>query len=118
MEIGVVKEQLLEMPGSVEDYPFGPDVAVFKVGGKMFALINASGDSINLKNDPVENEWLRLEYPGITPGYHMNKRHWNTVNIKTVEETLIKELIRRSYRIVLDSLTKKQREAVDHGQDR
>jgi predicted DNA-binding protein (MmcQ/YjbR family) len=71
------------LPGAIEDYPFGDEVAVFKIGGKMFALVLLSGEpgSVNLKCDP---EWaieLRDQHPAVRPGYHASKRHWNTVEL-------------------------------------
>jgi predicted DNA-binding protein (MmcQ/YjbR family) len=87
-----------------ETTPFGPDVLVYKVGGKMFAL--ASPDdvppSVNLKCDPERSILLRDEFSAITPGYHMNKRHWNTVVLDgSVPSALIRELIEHSYALVL-----------------
>lgn len=72
---------LLEKPEAVEDYPFGPEVAVFKVRDKMFATLAYDNEQarINLKCDPNEALILRDVYESVIPGYHMNKRHWNTV---------------------------------------
>ena len=69
-------------PGAVEDYPFGDDVAVFKVGGRVFALCALTGQpgSISLKCDPTLAGALRDRYPAVRPGYHLNKRHWNTID--------------------------------------
>ena len=68
-------------PGSLEDYPFGDEVAVFKVAGRMFALVSLgpAPGSVSLKCDPGLADGLRGRYAAITPGYHLNKRHWNTV---------------------------------------
>ena len=77
-----VKAAILACPGAVEDRPFGPDVLVFKVMGKMFALMSATDAAgVSLKADPHLSEMLRQTYAGITAGYHLNKRHWNTVII-------------------------------------
>ena len=69
--------------GAVEDYPFGDDVAVFKVGGRVFALCSLAGrpGSVSLKCDPTLAEALRDRYPAVRPGYHLNKRHWNTIEL-------------------------------------
>ncbi len=99
-------------PGSVEDYPFGDEVAVFKVAGRMFALVSlgpASG-SVSLKCDPGLAADLRGRYPAITPGYHLSKRHWNTVLLDgSVPEAEVLELIDHSYDLVLAGLTRSQR---------
>ncbi len=115
MGINQVREYFLNKPGAVEDYPFDQSVAVFKVGGKMFALINVhepERTSINLKYYKEENYALREVYEEIKPGYHMHKAHWNTVYLDgDLEEDFIKHLIDVSYDLVFQSLTKiKQKE--------
>jgi predicted DNA-binding protein (MmcQ/YjbR family) len=72
------------LPGAVEDYPFGGGVAVFKVGGKMFALVPLEGSppSVNLKCDSELALELRARYPSVLRGYHQNKRHWNTIEVR------------------------------------
>lgn len=104
------------------DTPFGPDVLVFRVGpparkaaagqGRIFALAPiAVFDTVNLKCDPERAIDLRERYEGITPGYHMNKQHWNTVAVTgSVPEKLIRELVDHSYELVKASLPKKVRE--------
>ena len=100
------------LPGAVEDYPFGDDVAVFKVGGKMFAPVMLTGEpgSVNLKCDP---EWaleLRARYEAVRPGYHQNKRHWNTVELDgTVEDAELREMIDHSYELVITRLPRSDR---------
>lgn len=99
-------------PGVSWDTPFGPDVLVFRVVGKMFALapINVFS-TLNLKCDPERAIDLRERYEGITPGYHMNKQHWNTVDVTgSVPEKLIHDLVDHSYELVRASLPKKVRE--------
>jgi predicted DNA-binding protein (MmcQ/YjbR family) len=85
--------------------------------GKMFALMNLDGDlSINLKCNPELALELREKYPCVTPGYHMNKMHWNTVNIDgSVNDKLIKEWIDHSYWLVVSKLTKLQRTQIEKG---
>ena len=77
------------MPGAMEDYPFGDDVAVFKVGGRMFALVPLAGTpaTVNLKCDPAVALELRDRHPAVRPGYHQNKRHWNTVDSTVQSKT-------------------------------
>ena len=93
------------------DTPFGPDVLVFRVMGKMFALAPIGVfDTVNLKCDPERAIDLRERYEGIIPGYHMNKQHWNTVDVTgSVPENLIRELVDHSYELVKASLPKKVR---------
>jgi predicted DNA-binding protein (MmcQ/YjbR family) len=89
-------------PGATEETPFGPETLVFKAGGRMFAAAAAvDPDSVTLKADPDLAEFLREQYPGITPGYHMNKRHWNTVALDgSVPTDVIRQLLEQSYGLV------------------
>ena len=106
------------MPGSVEDYPFGDGVAVFKVGGRMFALVPLEGDpgSVNLKCDPGLALELRDRYPAVRPGYHQDKRHWNTVELdQSIEDDELREMIENSYSLVFAGLTRAQRARVAEG---
>jgi predicted DNA-binding protein (MmcQ/YjbR family) len=99
-------------PGSVEYYPFGDGVAVYKVAGKMFALVPVDEEpaSVSLKCDPDFAESLRERYAGITPGYHLNKRHWNTVTLDgSVPDDEVQELLDQSYDLVVARLTRAQR---------
>jgi predicted DNA-binding protein (MmcQ/YjbR family) len=102
-------------PGSVEDYPFGDGAAVFKVAGRMFALVSLGPPpgSVSLKCDPRLAEDLRTRYPAITPGYHLNKRHWNTVELDgSVPDEELLDLIDHSYDLVVASLTRAQRDSL------
>jgi predicted DNA-binding protein (MmcQ/YjbR family) len=95
-----------------ETTPFGPDVLVYKVGGKMFALATPEEfpHSVNLKCDPERAIDLRDRYEDIQPGYHMNKRHWNTLLLGgRLSSKLIVELIDHSYQLVVASLSRKVR---------
>jgi predicted DNA-binding protein (MmcQ/YjbR family) len=102
----------LAKPGSAEDYPFGDEVAVFKVADKMFALVplGESPGSVSLKCDPDLAADLRQTYAAITPGYHLNKRHWNTVTLDgSVPEEELLELIDHSYQLVVARLSRAER---------
>jgi predicted DNA-binding protein (MmcQ/YjbR family) len=116
LEREIVRQWCLAQPGAHEDFPFGDDVAIFKVKDKMFALlpVKAVPLTISLKCDPVEAEMLREQYPGaVTPGYHLNKRHWNSILVNsTVAAADIEAMIQDSYRLVLQSLKKADREAI------
>lgn len=96
-------------PGVTYDTPFGPDVLVFRVMGKLFALAPIDlFESVNLKCDPERAVDLRERYEGITPGYHMNKQHWNTVDVTgSVPKDLVLELVDHSYELVKASLPRK-----------
>jgi predicted DNA-binding protein (MmcQ/YjbR family) len=112
MDLPDVIERFLSKPGAEETTPFGPDVLVYKVGGKMFALTvpDEFPSRINLKCDPERSVELREEHAAITPGYHMNKRHWNTVALdNSLSSKLVKELIDHSYELVVASLPKAER---------
>jgi len=100
------------LPGVVEEQPFGPTVDVFKVGGKMFALLapDSSPEALSLKCDPDWASELREQYEAITPGYHLSKRHWNTVALDgTVDDDLVAKMVMHSYERVIAGLTKSAR---------
>ncbi len=103
---------LLSKKGATFDYPFDKMVRVYRVADKMFALTaDEEPISINLKCDPIYALELRSLYNAVKAGYHMNKKHWNTVTLGSdVDDTLTKELIDHSYELVYDKLTKKQKE--------
>jgi predicted DNA-binding protein (MmcQ/YjbR family) len=106
---------LNERPGAVEDYPFGDDVAVFKVGGRVFALCALGGQpgSVSLKCDPTLAEALRDRYPAVTPGYHLNKRHWNTIELDgSVPGDELAELVDHSWELVVAKLPRRERDAL------
>lgn len=103
-----VEEYLLGMPGAKLDYPFGEEVAVYKVKDKMFALVTEKSDPvrISLKCDPLLAETLREKYETVMPGYHLNKKHWNTIVLSgqlSWEE--VQALIRLSYDLVTGQQT-------------
>jgi predicted DNA-binding protein (MmcQ/YjbR family) len=95
------------LPGAVEDYPFGDSVAVFKVGDRMFALVSLEGSpgTVSLKCDPsLALDW-RARYSAVRPGYHLNKRHWNTVDLDgSVDDSELREMVDHSYELVVSQL--------------
>lgn len=122
MKYAAARTYLCSKPDALEDFPFGPEVAVIKVAGKMFAtLAREKGIArINLKCDPHEALMLRDIFPAVTPGYHMNKRHWNTVILDgSVPRGEIERMIDNSYALVVRGLTAAQRKALEvrHGKE-
>ncbi len=112
MDLTAACELCLSLPHVEETTPFGPDVLVFKVAEKLFALTDpeAFPPRMNLKCDPDRAIALREEYEGITPGFHMNKRHWNTVLLDgSVPSALVRQLIRYSYDLVVAGLPASKR---------
>jgi predicted DNA-binding protein (MmcQ/YjbR family) len=104
--------RFLAKPAAEETTPFGPDVLVYKVAGKMFALAVPDDfpSRINLKCDPERAVELREEHAAIIPGYHMNKRHWNTVTLDgSLPSSLVRDLIDHSYDLVVAGLPKAER---------
>ena len=108
MDREVVEEYILGMPNVALDYPFGEDVAVFKVNDKMFALMSENKTPVNLslKCDPLLAETLREKYETVLPGYHLNKKHWNTVILTgQLPWEEVQGLIRHSYNLVTGNET-------------
>jgi predicted DNA-binding protein (MmcQ/YjbR family) len=100
------------MPGASETFPFGPETSVFKVAGKMFALGQLDGEplAVSLKCDPELAQHLRDTYPAVGPGYHLNKRHWNTVTLDgSISDDLVVALIEDSYDLVVERLPASER---------
>ena len=108
MNIEEFRDFCLGLPGATEETPFGPDTLVFKVGGKLFALTSLQTfASVNLKCDPEEAAELRERYDYVRPGFHMNKKHWNTVLIGTgVADAQLREWITQSYQLIVAALPK------------
>ena len=106
---------LLALPATKEDQPFGPDVFVYKVRNKMFALVAPDSPlRVSLKCNPVLATMLRDTYPAVTPGYHLNKQHWNTVEIDgSIPTDELLEWINNSYDLVVQGLPKRDRQALD-----
>ncbi|OWP79295.1 MmcQ/YjbR family DNA-binding protein [Flavobacterium oreochromis] len=113
MNIQQLYDYCLSKKGVTEHFPFDDDILVFKVGGKIFCLTSLQEwengtPSLNLKCDPEKAQELRSEYEAIIPGYHMNKKHWNTIKYNIdVPNKMILELINHSYNLILKSLPKK-----------
>ena len=108
MDYAAVLARCRGWPGATEGYPFGEGALVFKVGGKMFAILSAEG--VSLKCDPVFAIAFRERYPAVTAGYHLDKRHWNTVVLDgSVPSEILDEWIGDSYELVVASLTRAQR---------
>lgn len=109
MDIHLFRNYCLAKPGASEDTPFDADTLCFRVGGKIFAIIDIElFQSVNLKCLPEKAEEIRGQYPSVSPGYHMNKKHWNTVPFDgSVNDSLIFQWVDHSYSLVFDSLPKK-----------
>lgn len=115
MDVETIRAYCLSKKGTDEGFPFGETTLVIKVGGKIFVLINLDGDpSMNLKCDPSRAIDLREANPAIIPGYHMNKKHWNTVVLDgSLSKRLILDMIDHSYELVLQSLPGKLRSEIE-----
>lgn len=125
MDADAVRELCLSFPGAYEDYPFGPETAVFKVrppasagsvvDHKMFALMRRDAQplSVSLKCDPTLAEQLRAVHPEITGAWHLNKKHWNGVRLDgDLSDDAVRDMVEDSYDLVVASLPKGQREAL------
>lgn len=112
MNFKEIDSYLFLKKGATFDYPFDDKVRVYRIAGKMFALMSDKEPlSVNLKCDPLYALELRSMYKSVNAGYHMNKKHWNTVSVEgDIDDKLLKELIDCSYELVYDKLTKKQKE--------
>ncbi len=108
MNIEELREYCLSLPHVKEDMPFDEETLVFKVGGKMFCFASLEGNlKMNLKCDPDEAIEMRETFVSVLPGFHMNKRHWNTVLIDgSVSDSLLKVWVLNSYKLVIAKLTK------------
>lgn len=112
MDIEKIREYCLTKKGVTEGFPFDEETLVFKVMGKMYALLNLGEPSIlNLKCDPEKAIELREEYSHIRPGYHMNKEHWNTFDLEgNFKFSFLEEWIDHSYELILSKLPQKVKE--------
>jgi predicted DNA-binding protein (MmcQ/YjbR family) len=110
-----LRDLCLSFHGSEETFPFGPETSVFKVAGKMFALSRLAGAplSVSLKCEPALAEQLREAHAAIAPGYHLNKRHWNTVTIDgSLPAATVHDLVEDSYDLVVSALPRARRRAL------
>jgi predicted DNA-binding protein (MmcQ/YjbR family) len=122
MDFAAARTYVSQRPEAVEDFPFGPDVYVYKIRGRMFAtLAGAEPAQLNLKCDPAEALFLRDMFDAVLPGYHMNKTHWNTVLLDgSIPRGEIERMIDRSYGLVVKGLKKAERVALEvrYGKER
>ncbi|HFS82371.1 MAG TPA: MmcQ/YjbR family DNA-binding protein [Epsilonproteobacteria bacterium] len=115
MTLDRLESWVLSKPGSGKSFPFGEEVAVYKVSHKIFAIVSLHDTPlrINLKAIPEEALVYRDIYPSVIPGYHMNKKHWNTVILDgTVPDEVVQEMVDTSYDLIVAKLTKREREAL------
>lgn len=115
MRLDTFRELCLGLPFATEDLPFGPDTLVFRVAGKIFALLSLDdvAPSANLKCDPEQALEWRERYDGVVPGYHMNKRHWNTVSLSSdVPDADLRQMVADAYALVVAALPKRQRDVL------
>ena len=118
MNLETISDYLAGLPGATEEQPFGPGVDVYKIENKIFAILSpeSSPESISLKCDPDRAIELRETFLAVTPGYHLNKRHWNTVVLDgTIPDDVLTSLLRHSYDCVVAQLTKVVRERLTRG---
>lgn len=114
MNVEEVRQFCIAKSGVTEGFPFDDTTLVLKVGGKIFVLLNLDGNpSLNLKCDPERAIDLRERFDDIIPGYHMNKKHWNTILLEgALTDNLVKEMINHSYELVYESLSRKEKEMI------
>jgi predicted DNA-binding protein (MmcQ/YjbR family) len=113
MDASELRRWCLQQAGAIEEFPFGPEHSVFKVAGKMFALsaLDRAPLEVSVKCEPELAAQLRHTYPAIRPGYHLNKRHWNTITLDgSLPDQLVRDLIEDSYDLVVSALPKRLRE--------
>ncbi|WP_038511738.1 MmcQ/YjbR family DNA-binding protein [Amycolatopsis japonica] len=116
MKPAALRKICLGFPGAREEFPFGEENSVFKVAGKVFALspLKAEPLRISLKCEPDLAVRLRAEHPAIIPGYHLNKRHWNTVELDgSLTDDFVREMIEDSYDLVVAGLPKREQEKLN-----
>lgn len=112
MDAAELHEHCLSLPGATETFPFGAETSVFKVAGKIFAISRLSGEplEVSLKCDPLLIEPLREAHPAIRPGYHLNKRHWNTVTVDgSIADEMLRDMVEDSYDLVVSLLPASRR---------
>jgi predicted DNA-binding protein (MmcQ/YjbR family) len=118
MDATALRRWCLRHPGAVEEFPFGPETSVFKVAGKIFALsgLERTPLQVSVKCEPELAVDLRNSYPAIRPGYHLNKRHWNTITLDgSLPDQLVRDLIEDSYDLIVSALPRRMREYIAAG---
>ena len=113
MDASDLRAWCLKQPGAIEDFPFGSTPSVFKVAGKMFALsgLQRTPLEVSVKCEPELAVGLREAHPAIRPGYHLNKRHWNTITLDgSLPDQFVRDLIEDSYDLIVSALPKRTRE--------
>jgi predicted DNA-binding protein (MmcQ/YjbR family) len=113
MDAAGLRAWCLRQPGAIEDFPFGPEHSVFKVSGKMFALsaLERTPLEVSVKCEPELAVALRNTYSAIRPGYHLNKRHWNTITLDgSISDRLVCDLVEDSYDLVVSALPARVRQ--------
>ena len=115
MYLDEVRDLCLSFLGATEETPFGPDTLVFKVVGKMFLATGLTDyEYINVKCDPEKALALREQYPAIRPGFHMNKKHWNSIYVhEGISQKVVRDCIQESYSLVVAGLTKQQKQVLE-----
>jgi predicted DNA-binding protein (MmcQ/YjbR family) len=115
MNIEQLRDYCIALPAVTEEFPFGPETLVFKVKGKVFLLCGLDSEPLqfNVKCDPDTAVELREQYDAVRPGYHMNKKHWNTVLVNgSLSLQQLRQMIQDSYQLVVQSLPRKEREGL------
>ena len=115
MNAAEFRDYCLSLPGTDEEFPFGPETSAFKVAGKIFALSRLAEHPlrVSVKCDPALAEELRKAHPAVIPGYHLNKRHWNTVIIDgSLSDAIISDMVEDSYDLIVSKLPQAQRQAL------
>ena len=110
-----LRDHCLAFPGSTETFPFGPQTSVFKVSGKIFAISRLQENPlrVSIKCEPLLAEQLREAHAAVSPGYHLNKHHWNTVIIDgSLPERVIRDMIEDSYDLIVSKLPRSRRRAL------
>ncbi len=121
MNLESLRKYCLSLPGAYEDFPFDEETLVFKIANKIFCITNIDfAEKITIKTTPEKSLELRAEYEEISPGYHMNKKHWITVDILTgrLTDKQIQFLIKNSYELVFNRLTAMQKERLNYSRPR
>ena len=116
MDADALRSLCLGFPGAVEERPFGPETSTFKVAGKIFAIsaLERQPLDVSLKCEPELAEQLRGSYPAVIPGYHLNKRHWNTVVIDgSLPDDFVRDLVEDSYDLVMSALPRRVQRELD-----